>query len=93
MFFLSSEEKGIIFSEMVSEFGEVLKNTLRKTDIIFQWQQNRYFALLPLSAEKDADLVIDRIMNKWSESEYNDRIKIRYEISLSRKERYESKEQ
>ena len=93
MFFLSSEEKGIIFSEMVSEFGEVLKNTLRKTDIIFQWQQNRYFVLLPLSAEKDADLVMDRIMNKWSESDYNGRIKIRYEISLSRKERYESKEQ
>ncbi|MCR4591261.1 MAG: diguanylate cyclase [Lachnospiraceae bacterium] len=91
LFSLSSEESGMIFSEMVSEFGKVLRNTLRRTDMILQWQQNRYFVVLPLLAERDISKVIDRIMKAWNESGYPGRVNIKYVTSLLRKERYESK--
>lgn len=81
LFSLSSDEKGIIFSEMVSEFGQVLKNTLRKSDIIYQWQQNRYFVVLTQLSEQDTPKVISRIMNAWVKAGYLDRIDIRYVTS------------
>ena len=82
LFSLSSEEKGIIFSEMVAEFGIVLKNTLRKSDIIFQWQHNRYLVVLPQLKEKDIQVVTSRIMNAWAQKGYMDRLDIRQAVSV-----------
>lgn len=70
-----------MFSEMVSEFGNVLKNTLRKSDIIIQWQQGKYFVVLPLLSENNAQTVIDRILDKWNISGYKDRIEVKYTSS------------
>ena len=70
-----------MFSEMVSEFGNVLKNTLRKSDIIIQWQQSKYFVVLPLLSENNAQTVIDRILDKWNISGYKDRIEVKYTFS------------
>ena len=92
LFYLTAEEKGVIFYEMISEFGTVLKNTLRKSDIIHQWQQNRFFVVLVLAEEETAPEVIDRIMRAWSKTGYSDRLSIRYTSSSLRKDRYESKE-
>ena len=92
LFYLSSKEKGVIFSEMVSEFGNVLKNTLRKSDIIHQWQQNRFFVVLVLAEEETTPEVVGRIMKAWSQTGYKDRIDISYTASSLRKELYESKE-
>ena len=92
LFYLSSKEKGVIFSEMVSEFGNVLKNTLRKSDIIHQWQQNRFFVVLVLAEEETMPEVVGRIMKAWSQTGYKDRIDISYTASSLRKELYESKE-
>lgn len=85
IFSLSSEEKGVMFSEMVSAFGNVLKDTLRRSDIIIQWQQSRYFVVLPLLKEEDTPGVIDRIMQAWNKTGYTDRINIRYATSLLEK--------
>ena len=93
LFSLSSEEKGIIFSEMVSEFGNVLRETLRKTDIILRWQQDQYFVVLPQLEEREMQRVIDRIMKAWEKAGYKDRLKIEYAASVLRKERYEPKGQ
>ena len=92
LFYLTSQEKGVIFSEMISEFGTVLKNTLRKSDIIHQWQQNRFFVVLVLAEEETTPDVVGRIMKAWSKTGYKDRIDIRYKASSLRKELYESKE-
>ena len=70
-----------MFSEMVSEFGIVLKNTLRKSDIIIQWQQSKYFVVLPLLSENNAQTVIDRILDKWNISGYKGRIEVKYTFS------------
>ena len=89
LFSLSSEEKGIIFSEMVSEFGKSLKDSLRRIDIVLKWQQSQYFVVLSQLTEKDIPGVIDRIMDAWNETGYSDRMDIRYTVSLMRKDRYE----
>lgn len=91
LFSLSSEEKGVVFSEMVAEFGRVLRKTLRKTDIIYQWQHNCYFAVLPMLDEKNITNVTDRIMSLWKETGYNDRLKVEFASSQIRKEEYERK--
>ena len=70
-----------MFSEMVSEFGNVLKDTLRKSDIIIQWQQSKYFVVLPLLSENNAQTVINRILEKWNISGYKDRIEVKYTYS------------
>ena len=74
---------------MVSEFGSVLKDTLRKSDIIIQWQQSSFFAVLPLLTEKDTAKVIKRIMDNWAKTGYQDRMNIKYATSLLRKDIYE----
>ncbi|MBQ6966658.1 MAG: diguanylate cyclase [Lachnospiraceae bacterium] len=81
LFSLTSDEKGPIFSEMVSEFGRSLSQTLRRTDIILQWQQSRFLVVLPLYSEKETIKVIDRIMNSWKDSGYAERVSIKYTAS------------
>ena len=92
LFSLSSDEESVIFNEMISEFGNVLKESLRRSDIILQWQHNRYFAVLPLYTESESNNVIDRIMNAWTATGYGDRIRVSYAMSKIRKESYESGE-
>lgn len=92
LFSLSSGEKGVLFSEMVSEFGNILRNTLRKSDIMIRWQHNMYFVVLPMCKQDNISILIDRIMKELSLAGYHDRIKIEYAMSELRKERYESEE-
>ena len=81
LFSLTSDETGVIFSEMVSEFGNVLKNNLRKSDIIIQWQQSKYFVVLPLLAETDTPAIIERIMEKWKSCGYIERLSIKHTVN------------
>ncbi len=86
LFTLSSEENGIIFLEMVSEFGNILTNTLRKVDIILRWKQNQYFVVLPQLTENDFPKVTERIMNAWENAGFNDRLTIKYTMSMLAKD-------
>ncbi len=78
LFSLSSEEKGVLYTEMVSEFGNVLKNSLRKSDILMQWKKNKYLVVLPLLQESDIPKIIDRLRNAWEKTGYHERSEIRY---------------
>ncbi|MCR4909121.1 MAG: diguanylate cyclase [Lachnospiraceae bacterium] len=75
---LSTEEKGVVFSEIVAEFGSVMRQTLRRCDIIFQCKPNQFFVVLPQLTEHNAPKVIRRILGEWEKKEYHDRVKIRY---------------
>ena len=89
LFSLSSGEDGVLFSEMVVEFGNILQNSLRKSDIVIRWQHNMYFVVLPMCKQDNISILIDRIMKELSLAGYHDRIKIEYAMSVLRKERYE----
>ena len=85
LFSLDSDEKGVIFTEMVSEFGNVLRQTLRKTDIVLQWQQKKYFVVLPMMPERDIPRVMERITEAWGKTGYHDRLEIKYAASMLKK--------
>ncbi|MCR5357689.1 MAG: diguanylate cyclase [Lachnospiraceae bacterium] len=76
LFSVESDKKDVIFSEIVAEFGNVLKNSLRKSDIIFQSKQNQFFVVLLQLTQKDTPKVIERVMKNWEKSGYHDRVKI-----------------
>ncbi len=74
------------------EFGNVLKDTLRRSDIVHQWRQNRYFVVLTRLSQEDIEEVISRILTSFKDSGYADRVDIKYTSSLIRKDCHESKE-
>ncbi|MBO4904401.1 MAG: diguanylate cyclase [Lachnospiraceae bacterium] len=81
LFRISSDDDSVVFSEMILQFGNVLKNTLRKSDIIFQYRPNDFLVVLPLLSPDDTPSVIDRIMKAWSEQGYDNRVNIEYVTS------------
>ena len=67
------------FQEMMEDFGDILKNLLRKSDIMVQSKANQFLLLLPEVDEDHLDSVLDRIEKGWSEYEYSDYVAIIYE--------------
>ncbi len=62
-----------VFNAAVDSFGELLKRSLGKSDIIMQNKNNQFLVLLPLMQEPDAEAVINRILSVWKERpEYAD---------------------
>ncbi len=55
------------FNTAVASFGEVLKKSLGKSDMIMQNKNNQYVALIPMMQEVRAEAVIDGIMSAWGE--------------------------
>lgn len=86
LFSLTSVDNDMISPEMLTDFGNILKNTLRKSDIILQWQQNRFFVVMPLTSEIEIPDVTDRIMQEWTSAGYKDRISVKYAVSLLKKD-------
>lgn len=78
LFLLSAKEKGVIFSEMVASFGNVLKDTLRKSDLFFQSRPDQFFVMLPQLEKNDTPGVIERIMKAWEKTGFGDRVNIEY---------------
>ncbi len=85
IFSLSTEEKGVLFSEIMAEFGSALSLSLRKSDIIFQNRSNEFFVVLPQLKEKDVEGVTKRILNAWEEKGFNDRVNICYAYEMTEK--------
>ena len=82
LFRISANEEGVVLQEAVAQFGNVLRNTLRKSDIIFQYRPNQYFVVLTNLKEKDTPGVVARIMNEWDKLGYQDKVKIEYTDSF-----------
>ena len=81
LFRISEDRDQIVFSEIVAQFGIVLMNSLRKSDIIVQHGPNQYFVVLPLLNMEDTPGVIDRVMKAWERTEYHDRVRIEHTAS------------
>ncbi len=77
-FSVTSKEDGPIFSEITALFGSILKKSLRRSDIIFQYKPNRFFVMLPQLKENDTPGVIERVMKAWDSMGYKDRATIEY---------------
>ncbi len=81
LFSLEAEEYNLDFYDKVSEFGNILKDNLRKSDIILHWHKAQYIAVLPLLHEEDVSEITDRIIEIWEGSGYSEGIEIKYASS------------
>lgn len=75
-------EIGKKFDEMMADFGNILVNILRKSDVMVQSKQNQFLLLLPEVDEEHLENVLDRIEKSWTESFYSEYVAIIYEREL-----------
>ncbi len=64
--------------DAVVSFGEVLKRTLGKSDLIMQSKNNQYVVLLPMLQEPDGEAVAGRILSAWKELPESEDFEIKY---------------
>ncbi len=65
-------------SDAVMCFEEILREHLRRTDIIFQSRQNRFFLLLPEMEQEAVEAAVGRVMAEWEQTEYSAYCEVRY---------------
>lgn len=70
------------FSGMMEDFGDILKNILRKSDVVVKSKSNQFLILLPEVDEEHLDNVLDRIEQGWNEYRYSDYVAIIYEREM-----------
>ena len=70
------------FSGMMDDFGDILKNILRKSDVVVKRKSNQFLILLPEVDEEHLDNVLDRIEQGWNEYKYSDYVAIIYEREM-----------
>ena len=51
---------------------------MRRTDIIFQSRQNRFFLLLPEMEQEAVEAAVGRVMAEWEQTEYSAYCEVRY---------------
>ncbi len=78
VFALNPVEPGTDLFQASVEFGELLKNTFRKSDIITQNRPNQYFSLLYDMAEEYIDRVIERIREAWEKNPHAAEVTLDY---------------
>ena len=64
LFTISAE--GTRADETAEEFGEFLKNTLRKSDLMMRAGKQQYFVLLPDAGEGDPAAAAERVAAAWN---------------------------
>lgn len=78
LFALSCEEPNYDISDAADAFGEILKASLRKSDIIMQNRKNKFFLLLPDMLPENVPSVTDRILSEWDKSEFSEIVLVRF---------------
>lgn len=73
------EYAGSNMNEIIEEFGEMLKQTLRKSDMLMQSRPNQFFILLPELHEEHVECVVQRILQIWEDSVHAKDVEVVYE--------------
>jgi len=71
-----------LYMSRVEEFGDLIKNTLRKSDLMMQSKSNQFFLLLPEVNDWHIDKVIGRILAQWEQHEAAKDVEIIYELEM-----------
>ena len=80
--FMEPEVGAEDFTSLAEHLGNILKNTLRSSDIMMQNSANQFFLMLPGVTNDDIDKVINRTLAAWAESPYSDRAQIISEVEM-----------
>lgn len=80
------------FEKVIEEFGEHVKNTLRKSDLMMQSKSNQFFLLLPEVNDLQIDGVVGRILDQWEKLNHSGEIDVLYELEMMTSAEQEGKE-
>ena len=72
---LSKEER----VEFMTRFRVMIQESLRNSDLMVEVSENQIFLLLPETHQTNINIVIDRLMNKWNQSEDSSKAAISWE--------------
>ncbi len=64
--------------EISAQFGLVLQNILRSSDLIMQNRSDQFFVLLTERSKFEAEAVIQRVLRAWNNTEYSKGVNISY---------------
>ena len=64
---------------IMKQFRYMMQESLRNSDVMVEVSENQIFLLLPEAHETSVDLVIDRLLNKWNQSDYHQKAAITWE--------------
>ena len=70
-------------SEGVAQFGLLLQNSLRRSDLILQSRANQFFVLLTERTSFEVLNVIERILKAWDDTLYGKDISIEYNFDFN----------
>ncbi len=79
---LKIEYRGSMLNSMSEKFGEMLKNTLRKSDLMMQTRTNQFFILFPELASQYINNVAGRILKEWDRLGYSDIVEVLYDFEV-----------
>ena len=65
--------------ELITQFRIMMQESLRNSDLMVEVSENQLFLLLPETHQTNINIVIDRLMNKWSQSEESGKAEISWE--------------
>lgn len=85
LFSLKTAGIGMPPSDTIEEFANILKNNLRRSDIIFQNRPSQFFVVLPTLGREDSPKVIARIMKAWGKNPEHSSTNINYSMALIEK--------
>ena len=63
---LADNDSGADLADICAQFGTMLQNLLRKSDIIMQDRTNRFFVLLNNRNDTEIEIVINRVLDSWN---------------------------
>ena len=63
----------------VDRFGEVLRMSLRRSDVYTRNGRHQYLAILPEILEENLDVILTRILKNWNDMEDGDAPEISWE--------------
>lgn len=69
------------YMDAMSLFGSILQNSFRKNDVMTKNRSNCYFLLLSEYSSKDGKNVMERVIEKWQETEFANIFKIGFEVN------------
>ncbi|MCR5094762.1 MAG: response regulator [Lachnospiraceae bacterium] len=67
------------FTEIVEDVGEVLRTTLRNSDVMTLISREQFFLFLPMVSRLDISKVVDRILRAWGKAEHAERANLEYQ--------------
>ena len=67
------------FREITDALGELLRSTLRNSDMMMQSSPGQFFLLLPTVTEDNFESVMSRLKSEWEKIEGHEKVKLSFE--------------